>query len=156
MAKPISEEETLSRLMQLCSRSEKCRQDIQNKINLWNYKGDGERIIKLLEKEKFINEERYCEAFVRDKIKFMGWGKIKIRFALTGKNIPNDLINNALASYPDEEYLQVIKKELSKKSKTLKETDKIKHKQKLLAFASQRGYEPNIIYNMVDNIIEML
>jgi regulatory protein len=156
MTKPISEEEVLSRLRQLCSRSEKCRQDIYNKIIQWKYKDDGEPIIKQLEEDNFINEARYCDAFVRDKIKFMGWGKIKIKFNLKGKNIPENIINNSLDNYPDDEYKQMIMKELNKKNKSIKETDKIKQKQKLLAFASQRGYESNIIFNMVDNIIEML
>lgn len=155
MAKPISEEEVLSRLRQLCSRSEKCRQDIYNKILQWKYKENCDRIIKLLEDDNFINEARYCDAFVRDKIKFMGWGKIKIKFNLKGKNIPENIINSALENYPENEYKQMILKELEKKNKSLKEKDKIKQKQKLLAFASQRGYESNIIFNMVDNIIEM-
>lgn len=156
MAKSISEEEALSRLRQLCSRSEKSRQDIREKLNMWNFKGKSENIIKLLEKDNFIDEQRFCDAYVRDKIRFSGWGKIKIRYYLKGRKISEEMISEALDNYPVEAYKEMIINELNKKSKSIKEKDKLKHKQKLLAFSSQRGFEPDILYNMVDKIIDLL
>lgn len=40
------------------------------------------RIIDRLVVEKFIDEERYCRAFVNDKFRFAKWGKMKITQAL--------------------------------------------------------------------------
>ncbi len=156
MVHNISEEEAITRLRHLCSKSEKCRQDIKDKLKSWNFKGGSGQIINKLEEDKFIDEQRFCNAYVRDKIKFSCWGKIKIRYYLKGKKIPDTLIDNTLASFPEDEYKNMVVRELNKKSSTLKVRDKKIHKQKLLAFSKNRGYEPDIIYNIVDKIIELL
>ena len=156
MAKLISEEEALSRLRYLCSKSEKCVQDLRDKLKSWNYNGNPEKIIDLLKEDNFIDEQRFCEAYVRDKIKFSGWGKIKVRYYLKSKRIPENLIDNVLKQISEVEYKDILIKELKKKSKSIKEHDKYKHKQKLLNFAAQRGYETDFIYNIVDKIVDLL
>ena len=52
-----------------------------------------EKIIDILIKENFINEERLCNRLLsRDKFKYNKWGKIKIAAHLKSKNIPADII----------------------------------------------------------------
>ena len=43
-----------------------------------NRDNDIARIIEMLKKENFINEERYAIGFVKDKFNYNKWGKIKI------------------------------------------------------------------------------
>ncbi len=61
----------ISRLRKICSTSEKCRTDIYNYLQKTECTEDEkDMIIEILEKENFISESRYVEAFVNDKIKF--------------------------------------------------------------------------------------
>ena len=77
MKKPISEKEALLRLQYLCSKSEKCSQDIMDKLRQWNYQGDFEAIVSNLEHEKFVDNIRFTVAYARDKFRFSAWGKNK-------------------------------------------------------------------------------
>jgi len=66
---------------------------------------DALTIVERLVQEKFIDEERYAIAFAKDKFRFSGWGRIKIRYALQQKRIGNNDIVNAL-SLIDEAHTQ--------------------------------------------------
>ncbi len=153
MKKPISDTEALARLQHLCSKSEKCRQDVRDKLKQWAYQGDFETIVDRLSDEKFVDDTRFSESYVRDKIRFSAWGKNKIRYHLRGKRISDETIEMALNSISEDDYRSIVQKELEKKTKSIKEQDPIKTKQKLLAFAAQRGYEADLIYNLVDSIL---
>ena len=69
----------LSKAMNLCSKREYCCHDIREKLLTWGIsKNDSERIISVLTSERFIDEARYANAFVKDKFKYNKWGKVKI------------------------------------------------------------------------------
>ena len=57
---------------------------------------DMAQIIAALVKEKFIDDNRFADAFVRDKLKFNGWGKQKIVFKLRSLGVAADIIERAL------------------------------------------------------------
>ncbi len=98
-ASPTSQEsenlrkKALTSMQNLCSKAEKCKQEIRNKLILQKMNpSDIEWVIKNLEAEKFIDEHRYTSFYVRDKFRFNKWGKIKIRYNLRGKEIPDEII----------------------------------------------------------------
>ena len=73
----------------LCASKEYCISEVLDKLRSWGTDdNDSARIIELLEKDNFINEERYASGFVKDKFNFNKWGKIKIAAHLRAKNIP--------------------------------------------------------------------
>lgn len=141
----------LERLRAICSKSEKCPKDVADKLKAWKYEGSYESVISILKEENFLNEERFASAFVNDKIKFSKWGKTKVRHHLKYKGISEHIIESSLESYPIESYLSVITAEMQKKNKSLKEVDRFKRKQKLLAFGAQRGYENEFLYQVLEN-----
>ena len=151
--KQISAKEALVKAQNLCARSEKCKADIRKKLYDWKTSvSDIENIINQLIEDKFIDELRFAEYFVRDKFRFNKWGRIKIEFALKQKQIPSDIIRKALEQIDEEEYHENIKNELLKKQKSIKDKDIYKIKEKLLRFAQSRGYELELSKNMIDNI----
>ena len=138
--------------MYLCSRAEKCKSDIRKK--LYDWKADPkeyEKIIKELETQKFIDEKRYTNYYVKDKFMFNKWGKIKIRTMLFQKQIPEQIIDEAIVQINDEDYLEMLKKLINQKQKSIKETDANKKKSKLLRYASSRGFEPHLIFKILGN-----
>jgi regulatory protein len=147
-----SEKEILERLRYLCSKSEKCAYDIREKLKSWNFEGNVQAVIQNLSDEGFINEERYAISVINDKIKFSKWGKGKVRYFLKGKGISNEIVKKNIDDF-DADYEGIIAKELEKKLKSIKETDKLKRKQKLLSFAFQRGYDSDIVYKISEKLI---
>ena len=74
MPKEMSPDEALHKAAALCSAKECCIYDIREKLARWNISDkDKNSIINRLISEKFIDEARYCTAFVKDKFRFSGW-----------------------------------------------------------------------------------
>ena len=96
MAKTLTPPEALHRAAALCSSSEHCIADIREKLSRWGIgEPDARTIVERLVQERFIDEGRYAIAFAKDKFRFSGWGRIKIRYALQQKRIGNSDIVNA-------------------------------------------------------------
>ena len=88
----------MDRMRNLCSRREYCRTDIMKKV-MTALDGDrekSEKIVETLVAEKYLDEFRYASAFARDKSSLSGWGPTKIRYMLSSKGIPGDVIERAL------------------------------------------------------------
>jgi regulatory protein len=144
MKSPMTPKEAEKHLMHLCSRSEKCLYDVKQKLKTWGLDASFEHISETLLKEKFIDELRYSRSVVNDKIRFAKWGRIKVRYNLRMKGIAENDISEAINNFSEDEYRAIIRKELLKKNKSIKEANPIKRKLKLMIFAKQRGYEPEL------------
>jgi len=124
MDKHITYEQGLHRAAALCTASEKCTADIQQKLEDWGAdEADIEQIIAYLIKEKFLDEARFCQAFVKDKLRFNKWGKIKIAFALKQKNIDAAMVADVFDRIDEDYYLGILKEQLATKQKGLKYKD---------------------------------
>lgn len=149
-------QKALAKAAALCSKSEKCVSDIIAKLKLWQVSGsDQERLIKYLISEKYIDEERFTRFFVRDKFRFNHWGKIKIRHHLIAKSIPERLIQEALEQEIDEaEYLDVAKKLLEARLKSIRFKTDFEKRGKLMQYLSGRGFEPDVIGRVLSDASE--
>ncbi|QQS52373.1 MAG: RecX family transcriptional regulator [Bacteroidota bacterium] len=152
--KQINSDEALEKLKYLCSKAEKCLLDIKTRLDEWDLSGEFDNISQILTSEKYIDEARYTQAFVNDKIRQGKWGKHKIRYLLKRKGIAPKSIETCLVSFPAKEYKTLVIRELQKKNNTIKETNPYKRYQKLSAFAAQRGYETEFLREILDNTPE--
>ena len=92
MSAQLTDEEALNRVASYCSTAEHCRAEINEKLQRWGIAYETiARILDQLETEKFIDDERFCRAFVNDKFRFSKWGKMKIAQGLYMKKIPSDV-----------------------------------------------------------------
>jgi len=141
----------LKRAAALCSKQEQCSHHIREKLKTWNVSDDdSEKIIELLKREKFLDDQRYATFYVRDKFRFNGWGKIKMAVMLRQKGIPEATIDEALNQIDQEHYFQLCHKLISEKSATLRETNLLIRKGKLFRFAAQRGFESDLIHRILN------
>ncbi len=133
--------------MALCSKAEYSEGGIRSKLQFWGAEpADIDLVIERLIAEKFIDDQRYATAYVRDKIRLNQWGRIKVRYMLSMEKIRHTIIDQALEEIDEEGYLETLKDLLQKKSRTLKgETFTLQNKQKLIKFAQSRGFEMDLI-----------
>ncbi len=143
--KSKSEVEALSRLMELCGRSEKSAFEVSQKIKQWGLESKSDSIIEKLKKEKFIDDTRFAKAFSHDKILINKWGKIKIHYLLRSHQIPKDIIDGAISQIHEETYTKMVEEEMTKKNQSLKISNRFKRKARLYAFGNQRGYESELL-----------
>lgn len=143
--KTVSPQEALSKAQQLCAQSEQCTGDIAARLARWGIgEHDSAAIIASLLHDRYINEERFAQAFVKDKLRFNGWGRIKIARGLREKRIDETTVSNALASIEEEEYIAILQKLLAAKRRTTTGKSDYEKGQKLLRFAAMRGFEPSL------------
>lgn len=138
----ITEEEALNRMAAYCSAAEHCKAEVNEKLQKWGLPYEViNRIIDRLVAEKFIDEERYCRAFVNDKFRFAKWGKMKIAQGLYMKKIPSDVAWRHLNEIDEEEYLSILRDLLASKRKSIHAKDDYELNGKLMRFAVSRGFE---------------
>jgi len=79
------------------------------------------------------------------------WGKIKIKQGLKFKQVPDALIKKALQTIDADSYLQTLEKVIKKKLAQITEKDPYKRRYKLQQYALSRGYEADLILDVLKN-----
>ncbi len=142
-------------MMASCARREQCSWDIEEKLHRFDLtQNDISQIIRTLEAQKFIDNERYAKAFVKDKMQFNQWGKNKIKYHLQAKRLPEELISSALETIKEDVYSDKLDEILRKKLAQLEPVeDYFKTKAKLIRYAASKGFEASAIYEKVDRLL---
>jgi len=131
----------LAKLARLCSRREYCLFDLQQKLIKWNLQEkDIFSVLEFLQKENYINEERFAIAFVKDKFRFNHWGSVKIKYALQQKQISEKFIVIALNEIDEAECESLIKKLIQDKKRTLKADSDYLLQQKVMKSLMAKGF----------------
>ena len=146
MKKEITEQEAYLQLAALCAQAEHCQQEMRDKMRRWEVDETAQnRIIARLVKERYIDDERYARAFVKDKIRYNKWGRRKVQQALWLKHIDADIQQRVLDEIDEKEYLDVLRPLLKQKRKSIKAESDYELNQKLVRFALGRGFGFDII-----------
>ena len=142
MSAQLTDEEALNRVASYCSAADPCRAEVNEKLQRCGIAYETiARILERLETEKYIDDERYCRAFVNDKFRFAKWGKMKIAQGLYMKKIPSDVAWRHLNEIDEEEYLSILRDLLASKRKSIHAKDDYELNGKLMRFAVSRGFE---------------
>ncbi|MDR0660349.1 MAG: RecX family transcriptional regulator [Prevotellaceae bacterium] len=150
--KIYTSQEALAKLKNLCSRSEKCIYDIKLKLQKWGIEpSESEKIIASLLNSKFVDEERYVNAYVREKLNLAKWGKQKIVRMLKAKQVQANLIDVALNDINNGKYKEKLVELLKKKNSSIKDESEYNRKAKLLRFALSRGYEYDLVHEVLSS-----
>ena len=151
MKKAITEQEAYLQLAALCAQAEHCQQEMRDKLKRWDLDESAqERIIQRLVSERYIDDERYARAFVKDKIRYNKWGRRKVQQGLWLKHINPEIQQQVLDEIDDNEYLNMLRPLLRQKRKTIKAQNDYELNQKLVRFAIGRGFTFDIIRHCLD------
>lgn len=147
----INEETALRRIAGYCAGSEHSRFGAYEKLKKWGFDGKTiDRILKTLEAEGFIDDERFCRSFVNDKFRFNKWGRLKIGQALALRRIPADTAQRYLNQIDEEEYINVLRKLIDAKKRSVQGKNEKDKEAKLFRFAASRGFEIRYIKQCLD------
>ena len=146
MKKDMTEQEAYLQLAALCAQAEHCQQEMRDKMRRWELDETVQnRIVARLVKERYIDDERYARAFVKDKIRYNKWGRRKVQQALWQKHIDTDIQQRVLDEIDEKEYLDILRPLLKQKRKSIKAESDYELNQKLVRFALGRGFGFDII-----------
>ena len=142
----MTADEILYKLTARCSVSEQCLSDIEAKLSKYELPEEEKtRILRHLVEEKYIDDRRYAEAFVRDKYRFNKWGRIKIAQGLRMKGIDSESISTAMDAIDETEYLNILRDLIKAKRKSTHGKNDYEINGKLVRFATGRGFEYSAI-----------
>jgi regulatory protein len=149
--KEVTEQGAYLQLAQLCARSEHCQHELLEKMRRWEMPEEAQaRVMARLVSERYVDDERYARAFVRDKVRYNKWGRRKVEQALWLKHIDDDIRQRVLQEVDDEEYLSVLRPLLQQKRRTTRAASAYELNQKLVKFALGRGFTYDIIHQCID------
>ena len=156
MTKEKTEQEAYLQLAAACAQAEHCEQEMRDKMKRWGVAPEAQkRVVERLTKERYIDNERYARAFVKDKVRYNKWGRRKVQQALWMKRIDDERQQRVLDEIDDEEYLKVLVPLLKQKRKSIKAANDYELNQKLVRFALSRGFDYGIIRQCLDVDEEM-
>ena len=144
--KEKSEQDAYLQLAALCAQAEHCQQEMRDKMKRWDIDAaTQDRIVARLIKERYVDDERYARAFVKDKIRYNKWGPRKVQQGLWLKHIDDDIQERVLGEVDDSEYLAVLRPLLKQKVRSIRAENDYERTQKLVRFALGRGFTFDII-----------
>ncbi len=151
--KYLSQEEALRKLQHYCAYQDRCHSEVRTKlINLGVYGDTLEEIITELIVENFLNEERFARSYARGKFNLKKWGRLRIVKELKFRSVSAYCIKKALTEIEEEDYLATLEKILTKKiAQYLQKNDAFTARRKAANYAGQRGYEMNLIWDILRN-----
>lgn len=151
----MKESEALQRCADWCSQSEHCISELREKLSKFGVEPDAaQRIEKQLIDERFVDERRYTEYYVRDKARFNGWGPMKIRFQLSLKRIDSKIVDEVLRESDSAIFDEQLERALRNKLRLSKNADKQKLRAALLRFGASRGFDYQAVYQAVGRLVD--
>ena len=150
---PLTSDQVLDKMAKYCAYQERCVKEVRDKLKTYEIpQQERDKLLEYLLDNRFVNDERFAKSFVRGKVNQSGWGVNKIRFHLIQKGIDKDIIDEALGQNDEEAYRQRLVDILKTKSRTVKAASDFEKKRKLAAYAMQKGFEGNLVWEVLKDL----
>ena len=138
-----------------CAYQERSQQEVRDKLYEAGVAASlVEEIISELIQQDFINEERFARAWAGGKFRIKGWGRIKIRKGLQFKRVSEYCIRAGLAEIDEAAYYQKLTGLLEEKLRSLSGTNPFMNKRRAATYAISRGYEPELVWEVIREYTE--
>lgn len=131
--KECSLQDLIAKAERYCASCEHCAFEVAQKIRTWGGKQEQvQPILDHLYDYRFLDDERYCRAYVHDKFLYQHWGKVKIQAMLSARQLPSSAIRAALQTIDEEQYLRTLQ--------SLATNKKASSRDAKIRFLLQRGF----------------
>ncbi len=152
--KVFTVDEIKRKLEQYCVYQDRCHKEVEQKMREFNLITEAKEVILLsLMQDNFLNEERFAKSFARGKFRIKNWGKQRIVRALKFNDISAYNIKTALKEIDEKDYIKTIYRITEKRNAVISEPNIHKRKQKLIGFLMRKGFENELIYKVVNEVV---
>ena len=146
--------EALIKAANFCAYQERTHKEVRNRLYELEIIGDeSEAIITWLIENNYLNEERFARLFAGSKFRQKKWGRIKIRQELKMRGVSDYCLKAGMSEIDGDDYMITLQEIIEKKSKDIKESNKLIIKQKLVKFALSRGFENDLVFDVVGKFL---
>jgi regulatory protein len=112
---------------------------------------DRDQIIERLIELDYLNDQAYCEAYIRHRSMSSPRGKYLLSRELKQKGIPSDLASLSLEDFEEK---QIIQEVALNKWRKLKSAPPEKRRERLMRFLASRGFAISEVIQTVKSIAE--
>jgi regulatory protein len=152
--KSYTVQEIQQKIAQYCVYQDRCHKEVEEKIRSYDLIPEAREMILLnLMKDNFLNEERFSKSFARGKFRIKHWGKNRIVNELKMRDISSYNIKTALKEIDEKEYIKTIYTITENRNNVISESNIYKRKKKLIDFLLRKGYETDLIFKTVDEVL---
>lgn len=138
------------KIQSYCAYQERSHKEVREKLYRFGlYKDDVDQLCTELIQDNFLNEERFAQAFASGKFRIKKWGWRKIEMHLKDKGVSAYCLKQARKEIPAEEYLQVLTELAESKARMVTAKSPYELKAKVAAFLSGRGFETDLIWQVL-------
>lgn len=153
--KKMNEAAALRRLESLCARSEHSEGELRDKMRGWGLPDEAQdRMMATLIKTRYVDDRRFAEAFVHDKIVFNGWGRRKIEQALWAKHVDEAVYTPVLDAVDDALYLKALRPLVRQKYRSVKADSEYERVVKVTKYATGRGFDFEQVRHCLDEMVK--
>jgi len=144
----------LNKIFRFCAYQERSHSEVKTKLFEYGLgSAEVDAILSDLITEGFLNEERFAKAFAGGKFRITKWGKLKIQRELESSGVSPRNIASGLAEIDRSEYSKTLLGLVKKKSNQIIEENIFKKKNKVARFVIGKGYEPVLVWEIVNDFI---
>lgn len=129
----LSKREWLDKCEAYCAKSEHCAADVRRKLYEWGAPADlSDDIEESLYSNGFLDDTRFCHAYVHDKVAYQSWGRLKIQAGLRALDLPEPEIRKSLDEIDETTYFSNLRALIASR--------RFDPEEKRLRFLAQRGF----------------
>ncbi len=150
-------EQALNSLMALCSRAERSSGDAKRLMERWGVPKEAiEGVLERLKSERYIDDSRYAELYVREKVNVNGWGARKISQGLRLKGVAQEIVAQAIEEIEPDKLRERLEERVKRKLRTTKYKSRSDLKWKLVKFTAAQGYDYSLSVEVIEEILTTL
>ncbi|MFN0202028.1 MAG: regulatory protein RecX [Bacteroidia bacterium] len=145
----------LAAVCKFCAYQDRSRKEIETKLqSLAIPETEWEAAFAYLIQEKYFDEQRFVEGFVRGKFRMKQWGRKKILHEIRQHGISSEKAYAAMESEITEEmYVETLKQLIQRKQNELRKEKGEEAKAKIIRYLLQKGYESEDIYAALREVL---
>lgn len=152
--KAYSLTEATRKLESYCAYQERCHKEVVEKLKSMRMIPEAiAQITTHLIQENYLNEERFSKSYARGKFTIKKWGKNRIVNELKLRQVSKFNIKSALAEINEEDYHRTLDELAKKRMTQISETNVQKKRKKLADYLLYRGWESNLVYEKLKELI---
>ena len=141
--------------LKIIERTYKSEKELAERLELKGYDSHIiKRTINFMKEYNLLNDNNYATMYVKDKSRNIG--KKKIKYSLLQKGIDEEIIESELEKINNDEVKAIVYEMALKKYKVFskRENDNYKLTQKLYRFLMGKGYDYDLIKDVVKSIVK--
>ncbi len=143
----------MDRIRHYCAYQERCSHDVEQKLHQWRVSpARSRKIQEQLAEEGYLENERFARIFVRSKFHINRWGRMKIRYELRFRNIPENIVTKAMEEIGEDDYLKTLADLITKKKSEINSPHSLNVREKIITFVTGKGYEFDLISKVLTDL----